>query len=123
MTDVQVEVFHNFTEPAIPFHADDQLCRVARFSISMAADETPDAVQALLAIVFDQLNRDVPTTDWARDYRARCNRGLAAGDVLTIGEQAWAYEAAGWRRVMLIDDQIWVGMGRARDGGPLFIRA
>lgn len=121
-TDVLVRVFQNFNEPPIPFHADDQLRQVARFSIRITKDATPDNVQTLLTIVFDQLNRDVPSTDWGRAHRRRHDRSLSVGDVVTIGDQAWAYERTGWRRVTLLDDQIWVDVGRTRNGEPLLTR-
>lgn len=120
--DLQVKVFHNFNESPIPFHADDQLRQVAQFNITMAADPTPDAVQTLLAIVSDQLNRGAPSTQWGNDHVLRRDHNLSVGDVVTIGDQAWAHEKQGWRRVTLLSDQIWVEVGRTRSGEPLLSR-
>lgn len=121
-TELQVRVFHNFNESPIPFHADDQLRQVAQFGISMDAEATPDAVQTLLSIVADQLNRDAPKALWGKDHRFRRDHTLSVGDVVTIGDQAWAHERTGWRRVTLLDDQIWVEIGRTRSGDPLLSR-
>lgn len=120
--DLQVTVFHNFNEAPIPFHADDQLRQVAQFNITMAADATPDTVQTLLAIVSDRLNRDTPNTRWGKDHLLRRDHNLSVGDVVTIGDQAWAHERKGWRRVTLLNDQIWVEVGRTRSGEPLLSR-
>jgi hypothetical protein len=40
--------------------------------------------------VFTQFNIDVPETPWAQFYRAGRNRSLSGGDVIVIGESAWA---------------------------------
>lgn len=121
-TELQVRVFHNFNEEPIPFHADDQLRQVAQFGISMDADATPDAIQTLLAFVANQLNRDAPIALWGKDHRSRRDHNLSVGDVVTIGDQSWAHERAGWRRVTVLDDQIWVQVGRTRNGDPLLSR-
>ncbi|MEB3023323.1 hypothetical protein [[Mycobacterium] crassicus] len=115
-------MFHNFNEEPIPFHADDQLRKVAEFGISMDADATPDTIQTLLAFVAKQLNRDAPTALWGKDRRYRRDHNLDVGDVVAIGDQAWAHEGTGWRRVTLLNDQIWVEVGRTRSGEPLLSR-
>lgn len=121
-TELQVRVFHNFNEEPLPFHADDQLRQVAQFGISMTADATPDTIQTLLAIVADQLNHDAPKALWGKDHPSRRDHTLSVGDVVTIADQAWAHELTGWRRVTLLDDQIWVQVGRTRNGDPLLSR-
>lgn len=121
-TELPVRVFHNFNEEPAPFHADDQFRQVAKFGVSMDADATPDAIQTLLAFVADQLNRDAPSAHWGKDRRFRRDHTLSVGDVVAIGDQAWAHERTGWRRVTLLDDQIWVEVGRTRSGDPLLSR-
>jgi hypothetical protein len=54
-------------------------------------------VQAL-ELVFDQLNMGADYR-WAMQYRADGNRSLSTGDVVVIGETAWAVEDFGWRRI------------------------
>jgi hypothetical protein len=49
--------------------------------------------------VFKELNVDYPLTDWAKDYRERRLRSLSVGDVVVLGETAWAVESCGWRRI------------------------
>ncbi|MGB5795411.1 MAG: hypothetical protein WBH51_06425 [Mycolicibacter algericus] len=95
---------------------------MAQFGISMDAEPTPETIQTLLAIVADQINRDAPTALWGRNHPSRRDHHLSIGDVVTIGDQAWAHEQTGWRRVTLLDDQIWVEVGRTRGGDPLLSR-
>ncbi|MEB3068563.1 hypothetical protein [[Mycobacterium] vasticus] len=115
-------MYHNFNEEPIPFHADDQLRKVAEFGISMDADATPNTIQMLLSFVADQLNRDAPKELWGIDHRSRRDHNLSVGDVVAIGDQAWAHERTGWRRVTVLDDQIWVEVGRTSNGDPLLSR-
>ena len=57
------------------------------------------AIDAALAQVFEQLNIDTPTAAWAQQYRAAGNRSLSVGDVVAIGETAWAVASFGWTPV------------------------
>lgn len=57
----------------------------------------------LLEHVFDQLNIDDPTEEWALDYRARRNRSLSKGDVVVFGETAWSCESVGWKQIAMSD--------------------
>lgn len=63
----------------------------------------PSDIAALLEHVFDELNVDEPTTDWAWYYRAQRNRSLSKGDVVSIGETAWSCESVGWKQVSMSD--------------------
>lgn len=56
--------------------------------------------------VWHELNVDVPTAEWARQYRAERNRSLSVGDVVILGEIAYAVAAAGWMAVTLAAEQI-----------------
>lgn len=60
--------------------------------------DTDDAERAL-ETVFTELNTDCPTQPWAREYRADRNRSLSVGDVVVLGETAWACASAGWDRI------------------------
>ena len=71
---------------------------VARFGVELAAHVPTDHLAAgVLEIVFEQLNIDRPQHRWARDYRAVGYRSLSVGDVVAVGETAWACAAVGWQ--------------------------
>lgn len=48
-----------------------------------------------------ELNVDFPTTLWAKEYRAKRNRSLSVGDVVVVGEAAYAVARLGWQSVSL----------------------
>lgn len=53
----------------------------------------------VLEEVFEQLNVGgdiVPATDWTTEYRANGNRSLSVGDVVVVGESAFAVGRFGW---------------------------
>ncbi|MEB3023414.1 MULTISPECIES: hypothetical protein [Mycolicibacter] len=59
-----------------------------------------------LELVFDELNVDDPTTEWALRYRLDRNRSISVGDVVIVGDKAYAVERMGWQPVSLVADQI-----------------
>jgi len=90
-----VIIMHNKTqeEHIEEYVEGDELVEVARFNAGTPACGN---MTRLLAIIYEQLNIDNPTADWAQEYR-RHNRALNTGDVVIIGEQAWACEMWDWR--------------------------
>ncbi len=64
----------------------------ASFTLPFDGRPTPEAVKAALETVFEQLNIgfDQP---WSKDWTGRC---LSVGDVVVIGETAWAVAPRGW---------------------------
>lgn len=75
-----------------------------QFACSFVPDLDPPLdrnVARLLELVFRQLNVDDPTAQWAKDYRADRRRSLSVGDVVVIGEVAYACESVGWKQVSL----------------------
>ena len=56
-------------------------------------------VQGILNLAFRELNIDFPTTDWANEYRAKGMRSLSVGDVVVVGELAYACDRVGWKCV------------------------
>lgn len=60
-----------------------------------------DSAIPALEQAFRELNVDYPSQDWAQEYRQRRNRSLSVGDVVVIGEQAWACDSFGWTRVTM----------------------
>lgn len=78
-------------------HAPAQLHAAASFTIDMAGGRPdPDHIKAALEKVFEQLNIDDPTESWALKYRLAGQRSLSVGDVVVIGETAWACAPSGW---------------------------
>ena len=57
-----------------------------------------------LEIVFEQLNIPSPHHSWAIAYRRAGQRSLSVGDVVVIGETAWACASSGWD--LLTADQL-----------------
>ncbi|BCP41466.1 hypothetical protein MINTMi27_15590 [Mycobacterium intracellulare] len=55
--------------------------------------------EKLREIVFHQLNVDEPHIQWAKDYRRRGHRSFSVGDVVVVGDLAWACEPDGWKAV------------------------
>jgi hypothetical protein len=100
---VTVKVLHGFPWP-------DFFVRVLKFECAL-----PRSVAPLLQTVWAQLNLDEPAiaqtipvlAEWAIEYRKRHNRSLKVGDVVVIGEQAFALDRRGWRPVTLTVDQVW----------------
>ncbi|KPN46869.1 hypothetical protein [Mycobacterium intracellulare] len=83
-------------DPAGPL----RLRPVTRFAVQIA-DHVPTEhiTEGVLEIVFEQLNIDQPQHQWARAYRAGGYRSLSVGDVVVVGETAWACCPVGWRRL------------------------
>lgn len=52
-----------------------------------------------LHIIFWQLNVDQPTESWSLEWRVKKLRSLSVGDVVVLGESAWACESIGWRKI------------------------
>jgi len=67
-----------------------------------------------LKVVWEQLNVDEPAIEqtipvlaaWAQEYRRQFHPSLKVGDVVVIGEQAFALERRGWLPVTLTLDQV-----------------
>jgi len=59
----------------------------------------PAAMAAVLEDAFEQLNIDNPQTWWAQLYRENRHRSLSVGDVITVGDRAYACAAVGWSEV------------------------
>ncbi|MFA5707522.1 hypothetical protein [Mycolicibacterium sp.] len=101
--ELTVKVYLN--EGANPFSPYDpakaRLHEAATFDTT--AEPSGDGVKAVLSAVFEQLNIDYPTEVWAQRYRADRHRSLSVGDVVTVGETAWAIAPIGWDRISTAD--------------------
>lgn len=85
-----------------PYEAGDVVYEVLRFETEFCGHEL------LLRTVVEQLNISEPQADWAIQYRRqRHNRSLSVGDVVVVGEQAFAVEPVGWRTVHIDAHLIW----------------
>lgn len=79
-------------------YAPAQLHPVLHFDMAVPQNTRPTktAVESALETIFEQLNIDDPTETWALQYRLAGNRSLSVGDVVRIGETAWAVADRGW---------------------------
>jgi hypothetical protein len=117
---IPVKVLLNTTSGFMPYghHVKpDILCQALSF------DSPPPAcgsMKRLLDIIYAQLNMDEPQAEWAIEYRRRRNRSLSVGDVVVLGEQAWAVDNTGFTPVAVEASQIWLYLGVAGDGGPVY---
>jgi hypothetical protein len=74
-----------------------RLREAARFDLEIL-DNAPTryAAPGALEIIFEQLNIHNPQQPWAIDYRLAGQRSLSVGDVVVLGETAWACASFGW---------------------------
>ena len=81
---------------AAPAH----LRAAATFNLPIPTDTRPQqtALNAALEHIFDELNCE-PTTTWATGWRHAGHRSLSVGDVVVIGETAWAVASIGWNPI------------------------
>lgn len=73
-----------------------QLAAAAGFTLTVAGPPSTEQIKACLELVFEQLNIDEPDQPWALKYRLAGHRSLSVGDVVVIGETAWACASTGW---------------------------
>ncbi|UOW93377.1 hypothetical protein SEA_LABELLE_51 [Mycobacterium phage Labelle] len=58
---------------------------------------TEEKIFEILAWVFYEFN--IGESQHAKAYRAKLLRSLSVGDVVVVGETAWACESIGWKRL------------------------
>jgi hypothetical protein len=115
MTDVVgVKVLLNLYGGFMGYRPGQALSRAAAFEMPLYDRGVGRGVVSLLDLVFEQLNVDDPDAAWAVDYRNRGHRSLSVGDVVVVGEQAWACEPAGWKPVAVEASQVWYDVGFTR---------
>jgi hypothetical protein len=73
-----------------------KLFAAAGFTTTLEGEASATEIKVVLEKVFDQLNIDDPDKPWAIAYREASNRSLSVGDVVVIGETAWAVGPRGW---------------------------
>ena len=105
---VYVQVWLNLNETGLNFHygyrEDDRLMLAVEYYTDSELVATGSAYPAL-GQAFEQLNIDEPTSDWAKAYRQAGLRSLSVGDVVVVGELAYACESVGWKSVSLQSNQ------------------
>jgi hypothetical protein len=104
---VTVKIMHRVRTSGIPFWSDFDPADgfVQAYSFTTGFPQCGH-VEMLVRIVFMELNIDEPHAPWAVEYRARRNRSLSAGDVVVVGEQAFACNRVGWQPVRLAGEQV-----------------
>jgi hypothetical protein len=50
----------------------------------------------LAVTAFYDLNDPASPLEWVQEYRAAGNRNFGVGDVITVGDDAWALTSSGW---------------------------
>lgn len=81
-----------------------RLRAAATFNLPIPTGTRPNqtAIAAALEHIFDELNCE-PTTTWAVGWRHAGHRSLSVGDVVAIGETAWAVASVGWNPLPAAD--------------------
>lgn len=78
-------------------YAPARLHQAAHFDLELLHGAPADTViPGALEIVFEQLNIARPHHSWALRCRLAGNRSLSVGDVVALGETAWACAGVGW---------------------------
>ncbi|SOJ57007.1 hypothetical protein MSIMFB_04485 [Mycobacterium simulans] len=72
-----------------------KLYAAAGFTLTATGQPSTEQIKASLETVFAQLNIDTPDQPWALKYRLAGHRSLSVGDVVVIGETAWACAPTG----------------------------
>jgi hypothetical protein len=110
---VYVQVFLNQTEDGWNFwhgyRPGDKMLLAAEYyrHVSLLPDPLeghPDPgglPSRILNEAWRELNIDEPAAEWAKEYRAKGNRSLSVGDVVVVGECAYAVAKIGWQAVSL----------------------
>ena len=80
-----------------------QLHAASSFTLTLAQAPTQHHSTDALRSIFTELNIDDPTTLWAQQYRTAGHRSLSVGDVVVIGETAWALQSDGWSLITADD--------------------
>jgi len=81
-----------------------KLYAAAAFTLTLDGPPSADRIKAALKTVFEQLNIDDPDQPWAIEYQRDVHRSFSVGDVVAIGETAWACAPCGWD--LLTADQL-----------------
>lgn len=108
---MRIQVYLNESrDHYLGFHPENQPAMRLALAFDMAdcvGMGTKDGVPvAMLEHVFEQLNIGgdlIAATQWTEVYRRNHNRSLSVGDVVTVGELAYAVGSVGWQRVTTDD--------------------
>lgn len=89
-----------------------KLLQAAKFELSPPAC---GQIKRILDIIYEQLNIDEPRADWAIAYRANRHRSLSVGDVVVIGEQAWACDRLDWTPTAVAAEDVCYDIGSVKE--------
>jgi hypothetical protein len=93
---VKMSVYLNEAAPqsfSRGYRPGDSLRQVVELPIS-APNREPRLELAVTA--FYDLNDPASPLEWVQEYRAAGNRNFGVGDVIAVGEDAWAFTGSGW---------------------------
>lgn len=104
-----IQVFHNTSRDGMGFgfrndYSPSSVRRVARFELSGTITSQLSAGVPVFALdtVYEQLNIGavlIPAEPWTVQYRNDGNRSLSTGDVVVVGEVAYAVASFGWQQI------------------------
>lgn len=98
-----IKVLLNETSMFKPYGENDELTLAATSAI---CDTHAEEAGGVLDLLFEELNVDEPRTEFGQAYRQARNRSLSVGDVIVLGEVAYACEPGPWRIVTVRAEQI-----------------
>ena len=81
-----------------------KLYAAASFTLAVSGPPNAEQIRAALEKVFEQLNIDDPDQAWAIKYQRAGHRNFSVGDVVVVGETAWACAESDWD--LLTGDQL-----------------
>lgn len=94
-------------ELAVDYRVDAEMLFVPGQPSRAGHWKTSDGMpHGILNQAFMELNRDDPKSGWAKKYRDRGMRSLSVGDVVVVGESAYACEKIGWRTVSFTSESV-----------------
>lgn len=103
-------VYLNLDSRFFEFKPGDMLRPTDRLAKVICLPNLPDKlllnVDDTLEMVFGQLNMPEPEQHWAKVYRMAGNRSLSVGDVVQLGEAAYAVANAGFKPVSITAEQV-----------------
>ncbi|QXN74357.1 hypothetical protein SEA_CAFASSO_142 [Gordonia phage Cafasso] len=101
-----VVIYHNRSRDNFRGYQDDhRLVRVFDYQTKL---RSPEAICEHAFMVFNAPEETLEIDDFllAVGYRERELRSLSVGDVVVIGETAWACDRIGWKHVRLTAEQV-----------------
>ena len=83
--------------------------------VPLSAPNREPRLELAVTAVYD-LNDPVSPLEWVQEYRGAGNRNFGVGDVIAVGEDAWALGKTGWAPVTLQSTNPKLRLRRTPDG-------